>query len=204
MTFASPDRAPYPPLASRKRRFAGWLLEDLLFLVTLGVGWLIWLYFAAQTSQTPAKRLLGMYVFTQEGEPASARRVWLRDVGLEIVVIRLIGQFTLGIVLLVDAAWILWDRDNQTLHDKIAETVVLYAPDGIAHLRRAQPTAWQPGTDPRPPSTRDTPSARSGRVDAYTEGDLSRRLDDLETLRREGLITERQYEERRRRLLDED
>ena len=37
-----------------------------------------------------------------------------------------------GIGAVIDAAWILWDSDNQTLHDKVAKTWVVNMEQGEA------------------------------------------------------------------------
>ena len=49
-------------LASRGRRLGAFLLEPLLFAVTLVVGWLIWSLIVYSRGQTPAKQVLKMRV----------------------------------------------------------------------------------------------------------------------------------------------
>lgn len=115
-----------------RRFFGDWLLESLLVTVTLFVGWLIWLYFTAKTSQTPAKRLLNVYIIdAKSGEPISAGRVWVRDVLVKIVLVTL-ANFVAGIAGLVNGGWVLIDKDRQALHDKLVGTVVVYAPAGLS------------------------------------------------------------------------
>lgn len=49
-------------VASPWIRLGSYLLEPLLMLVTLYIGWMIWAAMTAGTGQTPAKRLLGLRV----------------------------------------------------------------------------------------------------------------------------------------------
>ena len=186
-----PDSDAYA--ASRLRRLSGALLEEVLFFVTLIVGWLIWLYFTAKKSQSPAKQLLGMYILRNDGTPATARRVWARELLVKILIFDTLGAITSGITSIVDAIWILWDKDRQTLHDKLADTIVVYHPQpGMEALRQAA----DPGQQPL--------SARAGGTGAYASGaTVQERLRDLRELADRGLITTDEYEERRRQILHE-
>ena len=164
--------------ASRRRRLGGLLLEVLLVLFTLGVGWLIWLANVAPRAQTPAKSILNMYVLRLDGTPATARRVWLREIGVKVLLFGVVSSLlgALGFVVwLTNAAWLLWDRNRQTLHDKIAETIVVSAPEGLE---------WRaPGTGPG-------------------NERLEQQLRELDRLRDTGMITGNEYDKRRRRLLE--
>lgn len=159
------------------RRFFGvaWL-EGILIVFTLGVGWLIWLAFTAQTAQTPAKRLLNVYIIDADsGRPVTAGRVWIRDLLVKYVLFSLLN-FVAGVASLIDQMWILFDKDRQALHDKIASTVVVYAPYGLS----SQATT---GTGV---------ATRSGTVvEAATQ------LRELARLREEGILTEEEYEAKR-------
>jgi len=120
--------------ATLTRRFFGdSLLEGVLALVTLYIGWLIWLYFTAKTSQTPAKRILNVYIIDTEGyRPATAGRVWLREVVVKILAVGIISNLSAGIFGLINYAWAIWDKDRRAVHDHMARTVVVYAPSGLA------------------------------------------------------------------------
>jgi uncharacterized RDD family membrane protein YckC len=116
------------------RRFWGtYIVEGILVLVTLIVGWYIWLFFTAKTSQSPAKRLLNVYIIElDKGETISAGRVWVRDVVVKSILFNgILGNITFGIATLLDAAWVLFDPNRQSLHDKMVGTVVVYAPQGL-------------------------------------------------------------------------
>ena len=114
-----------------RRFFGDYILEGLLFILTLGVGWLIWLYFTAQTSQTPAKRLLNVYILDSDtGRRVSAGKVWIREIVVKLVLVSLVNAVT-GVAGAIDGLWVFFDRNRQTLHDKVVKTVVVYAPAGL-------------------------------------------------------------------------
>jgi uncharacterized RDD family membrane protein YckC len=120
-----------------RRFFGDLLLEGVLVALTLVVGWFIWLFFTAKTAQTPAKRLLNVYIVdAYVDEPVSAGRVWAREFLVKGILFGIVGEITFGIAQLVDYAWVLIDGDRQALHDKIVSTRVVYAPHGL-HKRRA-------------------------------------------------------------------
>lgn len=124
------DRSGRLERATLTRRFSGWLLEYVLIFATVAVGCLIWLFFTARHSQTPAKSLLKLFVLRKsDGAPASAGKVWDR-----------VGWRWALDWLLVPFLWAVWDEDRQALHDKIVGTVVVYAPHGL-------PTQESPGAE---------------------------------------------------------
>lgn len=173
--------------ATRLRRLSGAILELILVVVTLLVGWLIWLAFTARNSQTPAKQLLGMYILTEDGVPASAGRVWLREIVIEGVLFGIVGSFFFGLTSLLDALWILWDPNHQTLHDKIAATLVVHAREPYT----APPATWDlPIAAPQPHR------AASLRFSSEQE------LRELKTLLDDDLISAGEYRAMRERILD--
>ena len=83
------------------------------FLISIG-------YFAvfegSGSGQTVGKRLVGIRVVDFEtGTPITYGRAFGRNVG------RLLS----GFVFFLGYLWMLWDRDRQTWHDKIASTTVV-------------------------------------------------------------------------------
>jgi uncharacterized RDD family membrane protein YckC len=175
-------------VATRWRRLGGAILESLLFVVTLGVGWLIWLYFTSQHAQTPAKQILGMYILRRDGTPATAGRVWLREIVFEILVFSAAGWFLGGIPGIIDGAWILWDKDRQTLHDKMADTIVVRP---VTEWSESQLGAM------------DGSSQLGVRRRAAPDTTTQTRLRELRDLADQGLITAAEYEDRRRRILED-
>lgn len=86
------------------------VLDDILLIVTLIVGYLIWWLIVLSRGQTPGKQLAGIWAIKTTGE----RSGWL-------------GAITGYVAYALDYLWALWDRDTQTLHDKLASTVVVRA-----------------------------------------------------------------------------
>ena len=114
------------PLSSAGRRFGAYLLETLLAIVTLGIGWLIWSFVIWSRGQTPSKQLLGMRcVRTDTGKAAGWGAMALR----ELVGKGIIGSITFGITTLVSCFMIL-GGSRQGIWDKIANTVVVDDPTG--------------------------------------------------------------------------
>jgi uncharacterized RDD family membrane protein YckC len=80
---------------------------------------------------TPGMRLVGIRLARQEGggDPERGRAVWRAAI---FQVVLLLASFVapVAILILVDLLWPLWDPRRQTLHDKLARTVVV--PAGVA------------------------------------------------------------------------
>jgi len=111
-------------LTSKRRRLGAALLDGVLAIATLGIGYLIWMLFTFKTGQTPDKRMLGVRIIsTYDFKAASWGITFLRDVFVKGI----IGGVTLGIAYL----WILWDKDNQVLYDKVISTIVVNDPTGV-------------------------------------------------------------------------
>jgi uncharacterized RDD family membrane protein YckC len=121
----------YPPhlliTASPLRRLGGSMLDWLILLGTLGVGWLIWFCCVAPNGQTPGKQILNMYVLRDDGTRAGGGYTWVREVLLKGG-FYLLSMLTLGLLWLIAAMWCLWDNDRQTLWDKLGTTYIAYAP----------------------------------------------------------------------------
>jgi uncharacterized RDD family membrane protein YckC len=116
-------------VSSAGRRLGEYALESVLAFVTLGVGWLIWAAVVFANGQTPAKQLLKMRVVRLETR-SRARWGWmfLREILAKGAVGVVAGVTVVGIVLYF---WLLWDKDNQELWDKIVGTVVVDDPANV-------------------------------------------------------------------------
>jgi uncharacterized RDD family membrane protein YckC len=112
-------------LSSRGKRFGSFLLDALLIIVTLGIGWLVWDIVLWGRGQSPAKQILHMRVVDlKTGRGASWGPMILR----EVVGRWLLGTVTGGITTLIGAIMILADDRYQALWDKIADTIVVDDP----------------------------------------------------------------------------
>jgi uncharacterized RDD family membrane protein YckC len=111
-------------LASSARRLGGHMLDLLLMVVTLFIGWLIWQLIVAKDGQTPGKQLLGMRVVKlRTGTKATWGTMFLREVILKPLIGFGLGWF-FGIVYF----WLLWDKNRQELWDKMISTIVVNDP----------------------------------------------------------------------------
>ena len=103
-------------------RLGAYLLDALLIVVTLFIGWLIWSIVLWQKSTSPGKMMLGLIVVDiNSGQPSSVGTMALR----ELVGKTLLSWFTCGITNLVGAIMILSTDKRQGIWDHIASTTVV-------------------------------------------------------------------------------
>lgn len=74
-------------------------------------------FWSAWNGQTPGKRVMGIRIVKADGTPF----------GLVPGIIRYVGYIISGIVILLGFIWVLFDKDKQGWHDKIAGTYVVKA-----------------------------------------------------------------------------
>ena len=124
------------------RRVVAWILDQILFVLLLIIGYLIWLLFTAGDGQTPAKRLLHIRAVRADGSPSDWGWTMLRELSVKIAlfgilirVVPLVGQ----IAWIADLLWAFWDRDRQALHDKVMKTVVIDEREYLQARRETQP-----------------------------------------------------------------
>jgi uncharacterized RDD family membrane protein YckC len=92
--------------------------QKVAYGLTLLVGLAYATYFEGSPSgQTPGKRLLGIRVYDFGGKPGG--------IGYGRGLIRYIGKIISSIPCGLGYLWMLWDKQSQTWHDKIASTVVV-------------------------------------------------------------------------------
>ncbi|MCZ6867032.1 MAG: RDD family protein [Chloroflexi bacterium] len=107
------------------RRFGAWLLEFVLFIVTLAIGYVIWWVIAMGRGQTPGKQVVGIRVMRADGTPSKWGWTFIREFVIKGIVVGLLGQALGPIPAIIDYLWAFWDKDRQTLHDKVMKTVVV-------------------------------------------------------------------------------
>ena len=110
-------------MASRLSRLGAAVVNLLLFVFTLVIGWLIWWFIVAPRGQNPGKAVVGLRVIRTDGRAADTGLMLVR--GLVSAVVGSLGG--LWLIAAADSAWLLWDEDAQTLHDKIFGTIVVKA-----------------------------------------------------------------------------
>jgi uncharacterized RDD family membrane protein YckC len=113
-------------LASPWLRLGSYLLDVLLLVVTLGIGWLIWSIIVWQDGQTPAKRMLDLRVIEKPtGKTLTRSGMFVRDIVIRGLVCGLVlGTLTAGIFNLVGALMI-FSAYHETIWDKWAGTLVV-------------------------------------------------------------------------------
>ncbi len=113
-------------VSSIGKRLGQYLLEGLLMVVTLFIGWIIWSLIIWSKGQTPAMQCLGMRCVNQDtGATASWGTMFLREFVGKGLIFGLISALTFGIVSFVLLFMLCWDRNRQELWDKVASTLVV-------------------------------------------------------------------------------
>lgn len=109
------------PLSSAGKRLGAAILEGVLVIFTLGLGWLVWSLVVWSKGQTPAKSLLGMRcVNTGTGRTATWGTMVLREIVGKVI----LGSFTFGLSSIVGCFMVLGST-HQGLWDKVATTAVV-------------------------------------------------------------------------------
>jgi uncharacterized RDD family membrane protein YckC len=161
------------------RRFSAELIDMVLFILLLIVGWFIWFgFFTAHRGQTPGKQILGLRVIRLDGTVATAGTMWLREVVIKGMLWNLTEPLSYAAYI-----WAFFDKDRQTVHDKMVDTYVIYHRDDAESLTPV----------PLAPGEQYGGGAPVEGVDAS--------LRRLAKMREDGLITEDEYEEKRQALL---
>lgn len=120
--LAGPALPPGVTIVSPGMRLLAYLLEGVLVVVTLFIGWLIWAAIIAGNGQTPAKKILGQRVIKTDGSGPVGFGTMLFMRGLIAGFVASIAiTFTLGILLLMP----FWDKRNQNIWDKVSSTLVV-------------------------------------------------------------------------------
>lgn len=88
----------------------------VVIIFVLGFGYIIWALRLFTKGTTPGKSILGMYVVRESGERATFGTMLFRE---------WIGKWISGFVFGLGFLWILFDKDRQGWHDKLASTYVV-------------------------------------------------------------------------------
>lgn len=99
--------------------------KDLMTSIVGGIAQIIsgglslgyYIYFTGKEGQTLGKKALGIKVVKKDSQQAPGyMSAFLREA---------VGKFVSAIVFGLGYLWMLWDKDKQTWHDKIAGTIVI-------------------------------------------------------------------------------
>lgn len=121
----APQLVPTAALASPWLRLAAALINGVLMVVTLFVGYLVWTLVLWNQGTNPGKKMLGMRIVqASTGRTCTFGEMLVRNFVFGSLVIGLISGFTLGIGGLVDLFMIFGER-RQRLIDKMAGTLVV-------------------------------------------------------------------------------
>jgi uncharacterized RDD family membrane protein YckC len=114
-------------LASVGRRIGAYFLAIPLFIVTLGIGYIIWGLILWGQGTTPALKVLGMRVWrVDRPEVPGWGRMALRE-----IIGRLVDGILGGITELISFVLFASTEKRQSLHDMIASTTVLHDPNKV-------------------------------------------------------------------------
>jgi uncharacterized RDD family membrane protein YckC len=105
-------------------RFGAFLLDMMLCVVTLGIGYLIWTVVVWSDGQTPGKRLLGhVVVDAGTGVPFDWGRMALRQFVIQGLLGSVLSSITLSAYFWIDGLMVCGEG-RRTLHDRLANSVV--------------------------------------------------------------------------------
>ncbi|HEU4759506.1 MAG TPA: RDD family protein [Dehalococcoidia bacterium] len=181
-------------MAGRGERLLAWLISGLILIFTLFIGWLIWWFIVAPRGQNPGKAVVGIRVIRTNGDSVRTGGMFVR--GLAGVLAGLIPLY-------LDDLWILWDRDAQTLHDKLVNTVVVRAKGSEKIVERGDLGPLPAGVTPPPLYAPPINLSSSPPPPAQPPaGSAEEALTRLAELRAKDLITEDEYQAKRREILE--
>jgi len=112
-------------LATPGARLGSHLLEALLVLVTLGIGWLVWSFVIWGQGTTPGHKILKQYIVNEKtGKEFTWGQMFVREFLIKGLLVPLLSALSFGIVYLVDSLMVTRD-DRKTLHDRICGSIVV-------------------------------------------------------------------------------
>lgn len=112
-------------LATPGARLGSHLLEVLLAIVTLGIGWFIWSFVIWGKGTTPGHKVLRQYVVNEKtGLEFTWGQMFVREFLIKGLLVPLLSALSFGIIYLVDSLMVTRD-DRKTLHDRICGSIVV-------------------------------------------------------------------------------
>ena len=106
-------------------RLGAFLMDILLSVVTLGIGWIIWSFIAWGKGTTPGHQVLKQKIVDENtGETFGWGRMALRELIFKGLVIGVGSFFTFGILWVVDSLFVVRE-DRKTIHDMVSRSIVV-------------------------------------------------------------------------------
>ena len=124
---AVPPLPPGTELATAGKRIGTFLVDVVLIIVTLVIGYLIWaLFFTWKQGQTPGKKVMGLRTYhLQNQRAASWGQMFVRQIVGGIVN----GFLYIGFI--ISVVFLFTDPLRRTVPDRIAGTIVLSDPNKV-------------------------------------------------------------------------
>ena len=112
-------------LADYGQRLVAYVLDTILFWVTLFIGWFIWAFIVFGNGQTPGKQIVGIRAVKSDLRPCSWGDMFVREILIKGILIDVFVALIFFPGYLIAYLWPLWDDNRQALHDKMIQTVVI-------------------------------------------------------------------------------
>jgi len=130
-TYQQPTTSGTLPVASVGIRFGALILETVLMIVTLGIGWFIWWLVLLGQGLTPARQILKLRVIDINTKvPVSPGQVFVRGFvvyglafGIGTAILNTI-TFGIGSLFQLISALLMFRDSRQTLWDQITNTTI--------------------------------------------------------------------------------
>ena len=101
---------------------------SIIPFIVFWIAYIVWFVMLLRRSQTPGKLIMKLWVVRDSAQPAGWGLMLVRELLVKGLLFGIIGAVTFYIGILLDLLWPLWDRNKQTLHDKIIGTHVVQGP----------------------------------------------------------------------------
>jgi uncharacterized RDD family membrane protein YckC len=119
------------PFATPLHRFGAAILEAVLAVVTLGIGWFIWWLILIGRGLTPARQILGLRIVNANTmQPVSSSQVFLRGFVVYFLAFSALSSafslvlFGAGWLFTLVSALLVFRSSHQTLWDQMTGTTV--------------------------------------------------------------------------------
>jgi len=119
------------PFATPLHRFGSAILESVLAILTLGIGWFIWWLILIGRGMTPARQILGLRIVDAKiMQPVNSSKVFLRGFVVYFLAFSALAtalSFVLwgaGLLFTLVSALLVFRANHQTLWDQMTGTTV--------------------------------------------------------------------------------